>query len=59
MRNGVHREYWYGNNNKKQGARKAPCKIHTDNSVNGYAVIYNSRNCFVSIHSPERLTMQR
>ena len=45
--------------NKKQGARKAPCKIHADNSVNGIAAIYNSRNCFVSIHSPERLTMQR
>ena len=44
---------------KSREPEMPPAKIHTDNSVNGYAAIYNSRNCFVSIHSPEGLTMQR
>ena len=44
---------------KSREPEKPPAKIHTDNSVNGYAAIYNSRNCFVSIHSRFRLTVQR
>ena len=39
---------------KSREPEKPPAKIHTDNSVNGCAVIYNSRNCFVSIYSPRK-----
>lgn len=37
---------------KSREPEKLPAKIHTENSVDGIAAIYNSRNCIVSIHSP-------